>query len=101
LLWRIHLFAIKVRRDTTDMALVRIASSIFGPIGGERPGLIDSQGKLRDLSAVVPDITAATLGPGLLERLARTDHARLPSVTAAPPSVVYCIVGLLNRVLRP
>ena len=34
------------------MKLVR-----FGPSGREKPGIIDSQGRIRDLSKVVPDIT--------------------------------------------
>lgn len=61
------------------MRLVR-----FGPVGAERPGLVDSQGKLRDLSALVPDIGAAILAPDALARIARTDHSRLPLITGAP-----------------
>lgn len=60
------------------MRLVR-----FGPVGAERPGLIDPQGTLRDLSDVVPDIGPATLAREQLERIARTDHSRLPLISAA------------------
>ena len=53
------------------MKLVR-----FGPAGREKPGLIDSEGKLRDLSAHVPDITNSQLSDEALARLASIDvHA--------------------------
>ena len=38
------------------MKLVR-----FGPAGREKPGIIDSEGKIRDLSKVVPDINGDVL----------------------------------------
>ena len=46
------------------MKLVR-----FGVAGSEKPGLIDSAGKVRDLSAHVPDINGATLAPESLAKL--------------------------------
>ncbi|UWQ28163.1 fumarylacetoacetate hydrolase family protein [Leisingera sp. M523] len=49
--------------------------------GGEtRPGLLDSTGAVRDLSAHVPDITGAVLGDEALGRLAALDLAELPLV---------------------
>ncbi|WP_291729188.1 fumarylacetoacetate hydrolase family protein [Leisingera sp. F5] len=49
--------------------------------GGEvRPGLLDSKGAIRDLSAHVPDITGAVLGDEALARLAALDPAELPLV---------------------
>lgn len=57
------------------MKLVR-----FGTPGKEKPGLIDAEGRLRDLSAVVPDIGPAQLSPKGLARLARIKPASLPLV---------------------
>jgi 2-keto-4-pentenoate hydratase/2-oxohepta-3-ene-1,7-dioic acid hydratase in catechol pathway len=61
----------------------------YGPKGQEKPGLIDADGVLRDLSAVLPDLRAADLGPASLARLAALDPARLPAVPEpvrmAPP----------------
>ncbi|MDE2566747.1 MAG: fumarylacetoacetate hydrolase family protein [Burkholderiales bacterium] len=51
-----------------------------GPKGQERPALIDAQGRWRDLSPVLEDITPATLSPAGLAALARVDPARLPVV---------------------
>ncbi len=57
------------------MKLVR-----YGKPGQEKPGLIDSSGRLRDLSAVVPDIGAAQLSPVVLKKLAKLKTDKLPSV---------------------
>ena len=61
------------------MKLVR-----YGPVGKEKPGLIDAEGVLRDLSAQVPDIGAAQLGDAALARLARLKPAALPAVRGRP-----------------
>ena len=53
-----------------------------GPQGQEKPGLVDAQGALRDLSAHVPDISSATLHPDTLARLAAIDPATLPVLPA-------------------
>ena len=49
-----------------------------GPQGQEKPGLVDAQGVLRDLSAHVADISSATLNPDTLARLAAIDPSTLP-----------------------
>jgi 2-keto-4-pentenoate hydratase/2-oxohepta-3-ene-1,7-dioic acid hydratase in catechol pathway len=55
------------------MKLVR-----FGAKGSEKPGLVDSDGKVRDLSAHVGDITGETLAPASLARLCAIDPKSLP-----------------------
>ena len=61
------------------MKLVR-----YGPAGREKPGLIDADGKLRDLSKKVKDIDAATLAPAELAKLRKLDTKRLPLVKGRP-----------------
>jgi len=61
------------------MKLVR-----YGPAGKEKPGLIDADGKLRDLSKKVKDIDAATLSPAKLKELAKLDVRRLPLIKGRP-----------------
>ena len=56
----------------------------YGAPGQERPGILDSQGQLRDLSGVVDDIAGATLLPAGLARLAEIDLAKLPLVEGSP-----------------
>ena len=51
-----------------------------GPVGQEKPGLLDAAGNVRDLSAHVDDIDGAALGR--LEELRRIDPASLPLVAA-------------------
>ena len=61
------------------MRLVR-----FGRAGSERPGLVDPDGVLRDLSRVVRDITPAVLTPTGLRRLRALKVTRLPAVKGRP-----------------
>ena len=61
------------------MKLVR-----YGNPGKEKPGLIDAQGTLRDLSKVVPDIGPAQLDAAVLAKLAKLDTAKLPAVRGTP-----------------
>jgi 2,4-didehydro-3-deoxy-L-rhamnonate hydrolase len=61
------------------MKLVR-----FGAPGAEKPGLVDGQGAVRDLSAHVKDITGDVLDAVSLDKLRKLDPKALPS---APPGV--------------
>ena len=60
------------------MKLVR-----YGSVGKERPGLIDTNGDLRDLSDHVDDIGGDTLGKAALKKLAALDQSSLPRIDAA------------------
>ncbi|QTD45032.1 fumarylacetoacetate hydrolase family protein [Ottowia testudinis] len=55
-----------------------------GPPGKEKPALLDDAGRLRDLSAVVPDIGVAQLGDAALARLRRLKPETLPLVRGRP-----------------
>ncbi|MEO0830088.1 MAG: fumarylacetoacetate hydrolase family protein [Pseudomonadota bacterium] len=61
------------------MKLVR-----YGEPGAEKPGMIDADGALRDLSAHVRDITGATLGDETLDTLRALDPSSLPAVDGSP-----------------
>ncbi|MPY71208.1 MAG: 2-hydroxyhepta-2,4-diene-1,7-dioate isomerase [Alphaproteobacteria bacterium] len=61
------------------MKLVR-----YGERGREKPGLIDAEGALRDLSGQVDDIGPAQVSPDGLAALARIDPASLPKVPGTP-----------------
>ncbi|ASM74846.1 MULTISPECIES: fumarylacetoacetate hydrolase family protein [Roseobacteraceae] len=74
------------------MKLVR-----YGKAGEERPGLIDADGALRDLSDEVPDIDGRILGPDALARIAGLDHTALPLV-AGTPRVGPC-VGSVGKLI--
>ena len=52
----------------------------YGPKGQEKPGLLDADGRIRDLSGVVADITPAQLWGEGLEALKAVDPATLPLV---------------------
>ncbi|WP_237173336.1 fumarylacetoacetate hydrolase family protein [Paracandidimonas lactea] len=52
----------------------------YGPVGQEKPGCLDADGKVRDLSGKVADITAASLSRAGLDALKAIDTATLPVV---------------------
>jgi 2-keto-4-pentenoate hydratase/2-oxohepta-3-ene-1,7-dioic acid hydratase in catechol pathway len=56
----------------------------FGAAGAERPGMLDAEGRIRDLSGVVADIAGAALTPDGLARLAAIDPATLPLIEGTP-----------------
>ncbi|RIA43778.1 2-keto-4-pentenoate hydratase/2-oxohepta-3-ene-1,7-dioic acid hydratase in catechol pathway [Hephaestia caeni] len=56
----------------------------YGPKGAEKPGLVDADGRIRDLSAHVADITPAEITPEGLARLKAIDPASLPLVEGDP-----------------
>ncbi len=56
----------------------------YGPKGSEKPGLLDAEGQIRDLSGHVADITGAQLSPASLKALAAIDPASLPVIEGSP-----------------
>lgn len=56
----------------------------YGPAGAEKPGLLDGDGRVRDLSAHVADIAGEALAPESLDRLRSLDPQALPLVEGVP-----------------
>lgn len=69
------------------MKLVR-----YGSKGREKPGLLDAEGRLRDLSEVVPDLNGLVLSK-YLPRLARLNPVKLPLVRGRP-RLGPCVAGV-------
>ena len=65
----------------------------FGEPGSERPGLLDADGAIRDLSGEVGDVGPETLGPEALARLSGLDPASLPAVDAGV-RLGPCVTGV-------
>ena len=72
------------------MKLVR-----FGPAGREKPGIVDSTGKIRDLSGIVPDIAGEALSPAGLAKIAKAKIDKLPLVRGTP-RIGACVGGTGN-----
>ena len=70
------------------MKLVR-----FGEPGAEKPGMIDGDGALRDLSEYVDDIGGVTLGDEWVAKLAGLDPATLPEIHSSP-RFGPCVAGI-------
>lgn len=52
----------------------------FGPKGAEKPGLVDADGHIRDLSGVIDDLAGSALAPDALAKIASLDPANFPLV---------------------
>jgi len=61
------------------MKLVR-----YGPSGREKPGMLDAQGRIRDLAKIVPDIAGDALSPKSLAKLRKLKPDTLPLVRGTP-----------------
>jgi 2-keto-4-pentenoate hydratase/2-oxohepta-3-ene-1,7-dioic acid hydratase in catechol pathway len=64
----------------------------YGDAGRERPGALDSAGRIRDLSGHVPDITGSALSPDSVATLAGIDLESLPLVQGNP-RIGPCVAG--------
>ena len=69
----------------------------FGPAGQEKPGVVDREGRIRDLSAHVPDFAGAALSRASIAKLRKIDPQSLP---AAPAGARFgpCVAGVGNFV---
>src|SRR5688500_5251003 len=65
----------------------------YGPAGVEKPGVLDDDGKLRDLSGVILGVGGDALWPESLARLAQIDPATLRVVDGAP-RIGPCVAGV-------
>jgi 2-keto-4-pentenoate hydratase/2-oxohepta-3-ene-1,7-dioic acid hydratase in catechol pathway len=66
----------------------------YGPSGHEKPGLLDADGRIRDLSSIVSNIDSGVLAPSRLEHLRKFDPAKLPLVRGTPRlGVPYTGIG--------
>jgi ureidoglycolate lyase len=65
----------------------------YGPIGQEKPGMLSADGKIRDLSAVIHDISANTLANNAVENIRTVDPASLPVVTGET-RIGACVEGV-------
>lgn len=64
----------------------------YGPVGQEKPGLLDAQGRIRDLSDHISDIAGAAISPEGLRRLAQVQVDKLP-IVADGTRLGACVAG--------
>jgi 2-keto-4-pentenoate hydratase/2-oxohepta-3-ene-1,7-dioic acid hydratase in catechol pathway len=64
----------------------------YGPTGSEKPGVLDADGKIRDLSGHLGDLSGASLDPEALAKLADVDLSTLPLVDGSP-RIGACVAG--------
>ena len=56
----------------------------YGPVGQEKPGILDAQGRIRNISVLVPEIDGRTISPEGLSKLTGADQSILPVVEGTP-----------------
>lgn len=56
----------------------------YGPVGAEKPGLLDANGTIRDLSGVIADLDPSTISQETFDKIAAIDVATLPEVSGDP-----------------
>ena len=64
----------------------------YGAPGAEKPAIVDADGKIRDLSALVSDLSGAALSPDALAKLGAVDAKSLPLVEGSP-RLGPCVAG--------
>jgi 2-keto-4-pentenoate hydratase/2-oxohepta-3-ene-1,7-dioic acid hydratase in catechol pathway len=69
----------------------------YGPRGQEKPGMLDRNGQLRDLSGAIKDLTPDALAPAALDKLKKLDPASLPAVSGNP-RLGACVAGISKLV---
>jgi 2-keto-4-pentenoate hydratase/2-oxohepta-3-ene-1,7-dioic acid hydratase in catechol pathway len=65
----------------------------YGEAGRERPGVVDADGKIRDISAYMLDVAGDAIDPGALARLSALDLTELPLVEGNP-RIGPCVAGV-------
>ena len=73
------LFTLNGLSNAAEIRLVR-----FGPVGEERPGIVDDQDRIHDLSSVIDDITPDQLSDAALDAIAQIPLSQLPIVPGNP-----------------
>ncbi len=56
----------------------------YGPIGKEKPGILDAEGRIRDLSSVIPELDGKAISPASLAKLRKVKVDKLPLVRGNP-----------------
>ncbi len=69
----------------------------YGPVGQEKPGLLDTNGVIRDLSGLIPDLSGDAFLPDTLGRLRSVNASGLPAV-AGSPRIGAC-VGRVGKLI--
>jgi 2,4-didehydro-3-deoxy-L-rhamnonate hydrolase len=68
----------------------------YGPMGQEKPGVLDSKGRIRDLSGLIDDITPETIAAGRLEAIRTSVNIRSLPIVRKKPRIGACIARTGN-----
>jgi 2-keto-4-pentenoate hydratase/2-oxohepta-3-ene-1,7-dioic acid hydratase in catechol pathway len=63
----------------------------FGPPGREKPGILDAEGRIRDLSKLVPDLAGDALSPGGLAKIKKAAATGKLPIVKGKPRIGACV----------
>ena len=69
----------------------------YGPVGSEKPGILDGTGMIRDLSSVIGDVDSSTLNDKALQKLRDLNISNLPIVSGEPR--IGACVGNIGKMI--
>ena len=69
----------------------------YGPMGAEKPGVVDDNGEIRDLSGIIGDIDSSALSDQVLQKLRDTDLSKLSIVSEG--SRIGACVGNIGKMI--
>ena len=69
----------------------------YGPLGSEKPGILDDTGMIRDLSSVIGDVDSSTLNDKALQKLRDLNISNLPTVSGEPR--IGACVGNIGKMI--
>ena len=69
----------------------------YGPMGAEKPGIVDDNGEIRDLSGIIGDIDSSPLSDQVLQKLRDTDLSKLSIVSEG--SRIGACVGNIGKMI--
>jgi 2-keto-4-pentenoate hydratase/2-oxohepta-3-ene-1,7-dioic acid hydratase in catechol pathway len=69
----------------------------YGPLGSEKPGILDDAGMIRDLSSVIGDVDSSTLNDKALQKLRDLNISNLPTVSGEPR--IGACVGNIGKMI--
>ena len=61
-----------------------------GNAGKEVPAALDEKGVIRNLSAIIPDLTPNTLNNSTIEKIKKEDLSKLPEIKKKPKNRTLC-----------
>src|SRR6202051_4372281 len=95
--WKINRFAkVESPSNLTSKEIYTMKLVRYGRPQEEKPGILDADGRVRDLTSAIPDVTGKTISPTSLGSLRNIDVTKLPLASETAEAVRFgpCVGGI-------